>query len=450
MINESPQLIYKEFLPGTLAVYSHQEVNALCSHCKKSVITHYRYAMESYKNHNLQYVCRICATVPIYLTLKRKIQDDMDVPIFQPDVQTHSSKILVRAFCTTKSSTNCKQSVVTRNGDAMRSYLNHSKHYTCFYCAKNASTKRAKVDAMNKENILLFDEHSTTTKSHELVRVSCSLQIPGICLGNQCLQYYDVMKAWKKNNGVYYCLPCHRTQFYTGRTNPNCKYNFDDHFMHDIDTEFKAYFLGWVASDGTLPKNGIIDITIHSKDVLILQKLGAVICPEMPIRVTKVPPRATLQIASKTMSADCCRWLKLEFIGSSRKKSAIVQFPTLNSTDLQFAFLRGYFDGDGCISVQKKRFRTSIGSNSKAMLEAIFKFVNLPGFLGPTHVEWSRVSSLYLLQKLYGAATIYLQRKYQKWLSIYDFKPLKMCPQSRAIMNQLAELRLEPTQVNKP
>ena len=52
-----------------------------------------------------------------------------------------------------------------------------------------------------------------------------------------------------------------------GRGNQNSRYKqLDDTFFSEIDSPSKAYLLGWIASDGTIGKNGTISIALHKRD----------------------------------------------------------------------------------------------------------------------------------------------------------------------------------------
>src|SRR6476469_1999984 len=75
-----------------------------------------------------------------------------------------------------------------------------------------------------------------------------------------------------RNNDKNICVYCSRAIKSTGRNNPNCKYkSLDDCFFDNVDTEEKAYFLGWIASDGSISKNGSINIFVQKKDAGILR-----------------------------------------------------------------------------------------------------------------------------------------------------------------------------------
>lgn len=77
-------------------------------------------------------------------------------------------------------------------------------------------------------------------------------------------------------------------------------------------------------------------------------------------------PRYVFRIGSKKMYVD------LVGLGLCPKKSLIIELPEIPDSYFQF-FLRGYFDGDGCIHIEKARGRLKIifTSGSKKFLEQI-------------------------------------------------------------------------------
>jgi hypothetical protein len=73
----------------------------------------------------------------------------------------------------------------------------------------------------------------------------------------------------------------------------------------------QAYFLGWIALDGSFQKSGTIRITLQPGDVGILEQLHDGICPELPITTTK-KGYVQLNICSIVMNTNSRQWLGLE------------------------------------------------------------------------------------------------------------------------------------------
>ena len=202
-------------------------------------------------------------------------------------------------------------------------------------------------------------------------------------------------------------------------------YDIDDTLFDVIDSEEKAYILGFVASDGHINKEGKIKITLNIKDVDILKKIRDFVCRD--IRVTYGKNTASLQISRMPIAKAFSRHLKIPF---GEPKSFTVQFPDLPK-HLTKHFIRGFFDGDGHITTNLARrnyFYCGITSASPSMLESILSNTWSTFFAKHTTKEayvikyYSRWGIL-LADYLYKDSKIYLDRKYksyEQWKPIFD------------------------------
>ena len=118
-------------------------------------------------------------------------------------------------------------------------------------------------------------------------------------------------------------------------------------------------------------------------------------------------------------------------------KSLILTFPDeshFESPDLIIDFIRGYIDGDGCLYSDKKRpNHVSISARGTFdFLSGIIKY--FPEF-GVVHSEYDKrfKTTQYRIycsgekargvaNKLYGHATIYLDRKFEKVATLFKYK----------------------------
>ena len=62
------------------------------------------------------------------------------------------------------------------------------------------------------------------------------------------------------------------------------KYFINDNYLNNIDCEDKAYFLGFLAADGTIQSDGSIKITLSSVDKELLIKFQKILETNYPIR----------------------------------------------------------------------------------------------------------------------------------------------------------------------
>lgn len=165
------------------------------------------------------------------------------------------------------------------------------------------------------------------------------------------------------------------------------RYKFNESYFKKIDTEDKAYFLGLIYADGSINnKRNTCTIKLVSTDDYILKKLNTLIECNKPlsyakeelIRGTKYigKQRTILNISSKRVISD------LEKAGVFSNKSQTIIFPDddIVSKELKWDFIRGYFDGDGSISITENRPNISFAGNYEflySLSEFINEYINL-------------------------------------------------------------------------
>lgn len=129
---------------------------------------------------------------------------------------------------------------------------------------------------------------------------------------------------------------------------------FDDSVFDVIDTEEKAYWLGFIYADGTISSSPLIEekkndyqleISLKLSDIEHLKKIERLF--KYDNRVTSDTFRCRFIINSKHL------WNTLNNYGCTPRKSLTLEFPDISIfTDKELVkhFMRGYFDGDGCVS----------------------------------------------------------------------------------------------------
>lgn len=116
-----------------------------------------------------------------------------------------------------------------------------------------------------------------------------------------------------------------------------------------------AYVLGFFAADGNMIRNkrGAHFIAFYNNDRILLEKVRTALSSEHKIGRKILPaPRKTayqLQIGSKEMFGD------LLSLGMKPAKSNTLILPRV-PTPFHCDFVRGYFDGDGCIYFNLLKF----------------------------------------------------------------------------------------------
>jgi hypothetical protein len=112
--------------------------------------------------------------------------------------------------------------------------------------------------------------------------------------------------------------------------------------------------------------------------------------------------------------------------GCTPNKSLTLEFPNKNIfSNEKFItdFIRGYFDGDGCLcSTEKVKLIINLLGTKNFLNDLLFN-IGIEGFVNAKDKR-SKVFSFNLrvikgkrfIEKIYDNATIYLDRKYEKYL----------------------------------
>lgn len=209
---------------------------------------------------------------------------------------------------------------------------------------------------------------------------------------------------------------------------------FDKNIFDTIDTEEKAYWLGFIYADGNISshKEGVkkrysFELSLSNNDINHLKKFKEFIKSNKELKVSTAGNlykylRCRICISNKHL------WNVLNSYGCVPKKSLTLKFPKISiffSKDLIRHFIRGYFDGDGCISYNNKSHTEMSISllGTKDFLEElqrnlplekenkIYKEKNKKVY----QLSFQRSRGIYILNYLYKDAKIYLDRKYKRY-----------------------------------
>ncbi len=192
---------------------------------------------------------------------------------------------------------------------------------------------------------------------------------------------------------------------------------FNEHYFNIIDCDDKAYFLGYLMADGCVCTSiNRLDFGIHKKDISILHEFKIKLNSQNLVReYTKV---AVINHTSKTLISDLAKH------GCTNKKSLTLQFPTTIPDNYIWSFIRGYFDGDGCVTshmpnTNKDRIRINF-VGTKEFLTSLQILFNTSYKLRTTGTYkrnyvleiTSKKNIEYIVSHMYKNATIKLERKY--------------------------------------
>lgn len=198
-------------------------------------------------------------------------------------------------------------------------------------------------------------------------------------------------------------------------------------FFETIDNQDKAYFLGLMFSDGSVNSNGT-QFYLKLKDEDVILKFKEALKCDYSINYREIPYKSyALEISSKKMCSDLIN------LGCVPNKTKILKFPSLRK-DLVRHFIRGFFDGDGCLQLQDKMYhcRFDITSASKQFLEELRPYItaisktngglNKETKYDVWHLSYSGHQVKQILDWLYKDANYYMQRKYVKYQILSSLK----------------------------
>lgn len=130
-----------------------------------------------------------------------------------------------------------------------------------------------------------------------------------------------------------------------------------NNYFEFIDSEDKAYWLGFIYADGCVTKDHKqLIINLAPKDYNHLEKFKQCIQGKYQIRFKDNNRYVSYCVSCKQF---------IEYLindGCIPHKSLILQFPNTNILPIEYRrhFIRGYFDGDGCFSaiIRKRKKQT--------------------------------------------------------------------------------------------
>lgn len=253
-------------------------------------------------------------------------------------------------------------------------------------------------------------------------------------------QKYNVCKTSIRSLLRYRNIPIFNDQSKLQR-----RYTLDESYFDKIDTEAKAYFLGLFYADGcnNITRN-TINISLISKDKHILETFQKELRSNRPLQFvekSKKNPNWQDHFILSINSKKLCD--SLNKLGCPQAKTFKLKFPTseIVPDHLLRHFIRGYFDGDGCFTtyITKSKHNNKIYPSKKYC----FSIVSTEDFcisLGELLKEkfgyhfslykrhknrdnncrtliFSGKKTLSLLEWLYSDSTIYLERKYNKFIT---------------------------------
>jgi len=308
------------------------------------------------------------------------------------------------------------------------------------------------IDRVN-EIILLYNQHKSMKEISKIVK----------------MKRETISKILKENNITIKNV----TEYFTSeQLATNIKYNFNKDFFETIDTELKAYWLGFLFADGNvfLPKSkyeegktkgGRLEVGLKAEDDYHLGNLINDINGNQPITYrdvklnNKLYPSCRIQIHSIKMAND------LIAHGCTPNKSLTLEFPNHLPKEFLPHFIRGYIDGDGCVFFKVYSYEGVF----KVSILGTFNFlIDIKNILLENDIKSSDVKQdkskvfninitgqdnlVKLYNYLYKDATRFLGRKIDKYRQamLYFDKDFEISPVAKLFYlldDELEELKFE-------
>ena len=225
----------------------------------------------------------------------------------------------------------------------------------------------------------------------------------------------------------------------------NKQYELNEDYFKVLETPEQAYILGFIYADGYNREDTLELVQIESR-VDILNKIKTALQSNAELK-EYTPGKYTIYFNSRTLCSDLTR------LGATKAKSLTLTFPDFIPEQLMSHFIRGYFDGDGCVWNGKRKvmkvtdktkpcgFRERIVHNVKFTFTGNSIFINeLQNYLvsklgfGKTKLNYSKAketkhictmeysgrNQLKLLYNyMYKDASIYCNEKFNKFNEIF-------------------------------
>jgi hypothetical protein len=232
------------------------------------------------------------------------------------------------------------------------------------------------------------------------------------------------------------------------------KYHFDENFFDDIDNFSKAYWLGFIVADGCLSKiskcSYALTIKLHKKDINHIEKFKQSIKANHPIQIYNEQPQ--IKLVSENLGKSL---IKLGVIPNKTQKGCYI--PDIPN-ELINSFILGYFDGDGCVYINKNSISVEFVGNNNILHQIKDKFLL---FLKNNKIkinEYDNYSTMSyggnvqiekIFHYLYHKCEFCLERKHQKFCQFYkNWKPKKF-NYSKELLQDLVPICLSMHQLCK-
>ena len=152
------------------------------------------------------------------------------------------------------------------------------------------------------------------------------------------------------------------------------KYNINQDYFKTWSHNM-AYVLGLWFADGCIYGGRMFDITLHQKDKYILKQVAKELAYEGTLYDNVDKQAARLNFSCVVIYNDIIT------LGGCENKSKILTFPEIPKEYLP-DFIRGYFDGNGCVmNLKGKRLNSAFTSGNKNFLDSLWNILKKEAYI---------------------------------------------------------------------
>lgn len=195
------------------------------------------------------------------------------------------------------------------------------------------------------------------------------------------------------------------------------KYEVNHEYFSKIDTEEKAYWLGFIFADGYVTSSNGKKIGVTSKDIDHLEKFKKDLGATYPVNIYEAHTSYGDSVYGRLLISSEKLYNDLISLGCVEKKSKILQPPKVKK-ELERHFLRGFYDGDGSIKKHKSAKSGYVLSlvSTKEMIDWTFDRIGGSIRYQESKDIWYLDTTITTerLDYLYDDATRCLQRKFSR------------------------------------
>lgn len=250
------------------------------------------------------------------------------------------------------------------------------------------------------------------------------------------VQHYDIMTQQEIANNL------NRTRsavnLKASRLGLKKGFEYNRHFFNCIDTEDKAYWLGFIWADGCVSINektnsGELRIELQASDKNHLKKFNKSLGGNLQVKTRSRTNCFGGQYADREYETAFIRVSSIDMandlitLGCIERKSYTVGLPNIPE-EMMWHFVRGFFDGDGCVCYtdHKTNLRCDFTSVSATLVNGLRKWLygyGINTYIGIDKNKYrlcvaGKESNIKFLSLMYDSASIYLDRKYYKQKNI--------------------------------